>query len=56
MASKNQPIGIFDSGIGGLTVASAISKLLPNEQLFILAIPLICLMAKNLLQLFKHIP
>jgi glutamate racemase len=33
MASKNQPIGIFDSGIGGLTVASAISKLLPNEQL-----------------------
>lgn len=33
MALKNQPIGIFDSGIGGLTVASAISKLLPNEQL-----------------------
>ena len=29
----NQPIGIFDSGIGGLTVANAISKLLPNEQL-----------------------
>lgn len=28
-----QPIGIFDSGIGGLTVANAISKLLPNEQL-----------------------
>jgi glutamate racemase len=30
---NNQPIGIFDSGIGGLTVANAISKLLPNEQL-----------------------
>jgi glutamate racemase len=30
---KQQPIGIFDSGIGGLTVAIAISKLLPNEQL-----------------------
>ena len=30
---KNQPIGIFDSGIGGLTVASSISKLLPNEQI-----------------------
>lgn len=28
-----QPIGIFDSGIGGLTVANAISRLLPNEQL-----------------------
>ena len=28
----NQPIGIFDSGIGGLTVAQAISRNLPNEQ------------------------
>ena len=27
------PIGIFDSGIGGLTVAASISKLLPNEQI-----------------------
>lgn len=26
-------IGIFDSGIGGLTVANAISRLLPNEHL-----------------------
>jgi glutamate racemase len=33
MLSKNQPIGIFDSGIGGLTVAYAVKKLLPNEQL-----------------------
>jgi glutamate racemase len=31
--ANNNPIGIFDSGIGGLTVASAIRKLLPNEQL-----------------------
>ena len=30
---NNQPIGIFDSGIGGLTVANAINQLLPNEQL-----------------------
>lgn len=30
---KNKPIGIFDSGIGGLTVANAVSALLPNEQL-----------------------
>mgnify|MGYP001627384180 CR=1 FL=1 len=27
------PIGIFDSGIGGLTVARAINQLLPKEQL-----------------------
>lgn len=36
MAVKNkatQPIGIFDSGIGGLTVANAIAKALPKEQL-----------------------
>lgn len=33
--SKNSenPIGIFDSGIGGLTVANAIHNILPNEQL-----------------------
>ena len=30
---KDNPIGIFDSGIGGLTVAKAIRKLLPNESL-----------------------
>lgn len=27
------PIGIFDSGIGGLTVVKELSRLLPNEQL-----------------------
>mgnify|MGYP003575588578 CR=1 FL=1 len=31
--SSSQPLGIFDSGIGGLTVASAIHKLLPKEKL-----------------------
>lgn len=30
--SKN-PIGIFDSGLGGLTVAGAIKNLLPDEQI-----------------------
>jgi glutamate racemase len=30
---STQPIGVFDSGIGGLTVANAIRKALPNEQL-----------------------
>jgi len=33
VGSNSQPIGIFDSGIGGLTVADAIHKLLPNETL-----------------------
>ncbi|WP_417600061.1 glutamate racemase [Owenweeksia hongkongensis] len=28
----NRPIGIFDSGVGGLTVAAAIRKFLPNES------------------------
>lgn len=28
-----QPIGVFDSGIGGLTVAHAIRELLPNENM-----------------------
>ena len=30
---KHRPIGIFDSGIGGLTVAQAITHLLPNERI-----------------------
>ena len=32
-AISSAPIGIFDSGIGGLTVASAVKKELPNEQI-----------------------
>ena len=28
-----QPIGLFDSGVGGLTVASAIKRILPNENI-----------------------
>ncbi|NJN41607.1 MAG: glutamate racemase [Flammeovirgaceae bacterium] len=31
--SPSQPIGIFDSGIGGLTVAHAIRSLLPSEDI-----------------------
>jgi glutamate racemase len=31
--NSDQPIGIFDSGIGGLTVAHAIQKALPNESM-----------------------
>ena len=32
----NRPIGIFDSGVGGLTVLSEIKKNLPNENLIYL--------------------
>src|SRR5207302_10927037 len=31
-----QPIGVFDSGIGGLTVVSALRAVLPNESIFYL--------------------
>jgi glutamate racemase len=31
--SKEQPIGVFDSGIGGLTVAHAIRNILPAESM-----------------------
>ena len=30
---KNKPIGIFDSGLGGLTTVKAIKNLLPNEDI-----------------------
>ncbi len=32
MTDKNMPIGIFDSGVGGLTVLCALQKALPQEQ------------------------
>lgn len=34
---NNAPIGVFDSGVGGLSVARAIKKLLPNESICYLA-------------------
>ena len=33
MSSRQLPIGIFDSGIGGLTVVRQIRKVLPNEDI-----------------------
>jgi glutamate racemase len=30
---KEQPIGVFDSGVGGLTVAHAVKQLLPRESI-----------------------
>jgi glutamate racemase len=31
---ENRPLGVFDSGIGGLTVAAALRELLPAESIF----------------------
>src|SRR5207244_11469907 len=33
LVSYRRPIGVFDSGVGGLTVARAILELLPHEPL-----------------------
>ena len=33
MNKSESPIGLFDSGVGGLTVASAIKSVLPNESM-----------------------
>lgn len=33
-ADATRPIGVFDSGIGGLTVAAALRELLPAERIF----------------------
>ena len=37
-ASKDAPIGIFDSGVGGLTIAQEIVQHLPMNRLFIMPI------------------
>ncbi len=38
LSKTNQaPIGIFDSGVGGLSIAKCISQYLPNEQLIYIA-------------------
>ena len=36
MNTRERPIGVFDSGIGGLTVVRALRELLPNENIFYL--------------------
>lgn len=36
MDKRNKPIGVFDSGLGGLTVVKEIIKLLPNEDIIYL--------------------
>lgn len=36
-AKNTQPIGLFDSGMGGLTVAHAVTQLLPHEEIIYFA-------------------
>lgn len=36
-SNKNNPIGVFDSGVGGLTVLKELLKLLPNEDYIYIA-------------------
>ncbi|MFR1027931.1 MAG: hypothetical protein ACLSD6_01075 [Clostridium sp.] len=43
----NAPIGVFDSGIGGLTVAKEIMRQIPGKVLFILEIQPVCHMVPN---------
>ena len=33
MTAPAQPIGIFDSGVGGLSIAAAVQRLLPHEAI-----------------------
>ena len=33
MADRNSPIGVFDSGVGGLTVAREIMRQMPEERI-----------------------
>ena len=33
MADRNSPVGVFDSGIGGLTVAREIIRQIPDEPI-----------------------
>lgn len=37
MAEASAPVGVFDSGVGGLSVLAEISRLLPNESLLYVA-------------------
>jgi glutamate racemase len=34
---REAPIGVFDSGVGGLSVLAEIQRLLPNESLLYVA-------------------
>ena len=37
MAERSAPVGVMDSGVGGLSVLAEIQRLLPNETLLYVA-------------------
>lgn len=43
----NRPIGVMDSGVGGLTVLKEIIKSLPNESYIFIGDQPICRMVKS---------
>jgi glutamate racemase len=56
--NRKSPIALFDSGIGGLTVFQAISKLLPHENIIYLAdnkrVPYGCLSPETIIQYVRE--
>ena len=53
---KEAPIGVFDSGVGGLTVAREIMRNLPSEKSYILVIRRECLTEVNRKKLSSVFP
>ena len=48
LAGDTRPIGVFDSGLGGLTVARAIATALPHESVYYFGDTKRCVLATNL--------
>ena len=46
-ADRQAPIGVFDSGVGGLTVVREIMRNLPDERIVYLEIPRVCRTVPN---------
>ena len=53
---RNSPIGVFDSGVGGLTVAREIMRQMPEERIIYLEIRPVCPTAANPRTRFCAIP
>ena len=49
----NNPIGIFDSGVGGITILNSIKEIMPNEDIIYFSDNQILLMDKNLKRKLK---
>ena len=43
----NKPIGVIDSGVGGLTVAKEIMRQLPNETIYYLGYSTVSIWSKT---------